>query len=176
MNSPNMPRLVFLTVIAASASGAAVAATPVRAGEQTHGRLDRVKVAAVQISGYDKTDLPRRFDPAALPDGIPVVPCALAYGTGLAELRAALTDKIHCPGIGTGAPHAVISERHREIILDARKYATEARELLLGGREENVVLAASCLRQGIEALGRATGRTYSEELLDAIFSRFCVGK
>jgi tRNA modification GTPase len=39
-----------------------------------------------------------------------------------------------------------------------------------------LVLAAGELRRGAEALGRILGRTYSQDLLDAIFARFCVGK
>jgi tRNA modification GTPase len=37
-------------------------------------------------------------------------------------------------------------------------------------------LAAGHLREAAEALGRMIGRVYTEDLLDAIFSRFCVGK
>jgi tRNA modification GTPase len=40
----------------------------------------------------------------------------------------------------------------------------------------DLVLAANELRVAAEALGRITGRCYSEDLLDTIFSRFCVGK
>ena len=52
------------TVIVVAASTATIATTTVRADEKAHGTLDRVKVAAVQLSGYDKTDLPRPgYDP-----------------------------------------------------------------------------------------------------------------
>jgi tRNA U34 5-carboxymethylaminomethyl modifying GTPase MnmE/TrmE len=32
------------------------------------------------------------------------------------------------------------------------------------------------MRSAAEALGRILGKVYSEDLLDALFSRFCVGK
>ena len=38
------------------------------------------------------------------------------------------------------------------------------------------VLAANALRRAAEAIGEIVGKTYSADLLDAIFSRFCVGK
>jgi tRNA modification GTPase len=38
------------------------------------------------------------------------------------------------------------------------------------------IIAATHLRAALEAMGRIIGRTYSEELLAAVFSRFCVGK
>jgi tRNA modification GTPase len=37
-------------------------------------------------------------------------------------------------------------------------------------------LAAVEARDALEAMGRVTGETADEELLDALFSRFCVGK
>ena len=38
------------------------------------------------------------------------------------------------------------------------------------------VLAANALRQAAEAIGRIVGKTYSDDLLEELFSRFCVGK
>ena len=38
------------------------------------------------------------------------------------------------------------------------------------------VLAANAVRNVAESLGRLIGATYSDDLLDALFSRFCVGK
>ena len=40
----------------------------------------------------------------------------------------------------------------------------------------DLVLAANEMRSAAEALGRILGKVYSEDLLDALFSRFCVGK
>jgi tRNA modification GTPase len=47
---------------------------------------------------------------------------------------------------------------------------------LLSGGSQQLVLAVGCLRGASEALGRIVGRVYSDDLLDAVFSRFCVGK
>ena len=38
------------------------------------------------------------------------------------------------------------------------------------------VIAANAVRNAAETLGKLIGATYSEDLLDALFSRFCVGK
>lgn len=38
------------------------------------------------------------------------------------------------------------------------------------------MLAAEELRQAANALGRITGRVDVEDVLDALFSQFCIGK
>jgi tRNA U34 5-carboxymethylaminomethyl modifying GTPase MnmE/TrmE len=38
------------------------------------------------------------------------------------------------------------------------------------------VLAANALRQVAQSIGEMIGKTYSEDLLNSLFSRFCVGK
>ena len=43
-------------------------------------------------------------------------------------------------------------------------------------QEDLVVLISSHLRAALRHIGSATGRVYEDELLDNIFSRFCVGK
>ena len=40
----------------------------------------------------------------------------------------------------------------------------------------DLVLLANCVRAAAERLGEAVGATYSADMLDALFSRFCVGK
>ena len=42
-----------------------------------------------------------------------------------------------------------------------------------GGREE---LVAAELRVALEELGRVAGAVYTDDVLDRIFSRFCIGK
>ena len=48
--------------------------------------------------------------------------------------------------------------------------------LRLLGNGGGLELVAEELRAAYEALGRAAGEGYAEEVLDGIFSRFCVGK
>ena len=72
--------------------------------------------------------------------------------------------------------HAVISERHRTLLVQAYEEAKEARVLLNQHVEQQAALACDHLRSALEHVGQVTGRTYHEELLDNIFSRFCIGK
>ena len=52
----------------------------------------------------------------------------------------------------------------------------EGQETGDGRREEDLVLTANAVRAAAERLGAAIGVTYSSNLLDNLFSRFCVGK
>ena len=46
----------------------------------------------------------------------------------------------------------------------------------LAAPSRDLVLLANALRAAAEALGAAIGAEYSADLIDALFSRFCVGK
>ena len=48
-----------------------------------------------------------------------------------------------------------------------------ARALAAGAGDELVVLE---VREAVEALGEVTGQDYVGDLLDEVFSRFCIGK
>jgi len=78
--------------------------------------------------------------------------------------------------VTTGPPHAVISERHRSCVQSALNALNDSLSCLELGSAAAPELAASSLRVAIESLGTAIGRTYSDDLLDSIFSRFCIGK
>ena len=72
-------------------------------------------------------------------------------------------------------PHAVISERHRALVVTARDEVLQALDVMSNDGCDPVLMASG-LRLAIAALGLVTGREYHDELLDAIFTRFCIGK
>jgi tRNA modification GTPase len=108
--------------------------------------------------------------------GVAGVEASLLSGRGVEELKRAMAVVLE-QGADLGAPpHAVISERHRNLLIRAHREARQAREFLNENVEENAVLAAEHLRSALEFLGQVTGRIYHDELLESIFSRFCIGK
>jgi tRNA modification GTPase len=101
---------------------------------------------------------------------------SLLDGTGLHEIKQAIAAKLE-KGVNMTAPaHAVISERHRNLLERARVELGHARGQLTGLEDEGVVPAAEHLRAALEFLGQVTGRVYHDELLNNVFSRFCIGK
>ncbi|MCK5843338.1 MAG: tRNA uridine-5-carboxymethylaminomethyl(34) synthesis GTPase MnmE [Victivallales bacterium] len=99
---------------------------------------------------------------------------SLGLGDGLAQIRSAISIKLG--GVSNAPAHAVISERHRNLLERAHSELTRAREQLTGLEDEGVAFAAEHLRDALERLGQVTGRVYHDELLDNVFSRFCIGK
>ena len=62
-----------------------------------------------------------------------------------------------------------INDRHASILADTLGLLKEA-------GSEDLLLAAEALRQARSALDRITGRSGVEDMLDALFGRFCIGK
>ena len=106
--------------------------------------------------------------------GFQLLETSLINGAGIYELKAAISKKLG--GISNAPAHAVISERHRDLLETARVELEQAREQLADGGELGAAPAAEHLRAALEVLGQVTGRVYHNELLDNIFSRFCIGK
>ena len=103
------------------------------------------------------------------------VPVSAKYGLGLAELLAAIVDHLGKDTALAGGEGIVITERrHRDALLRAVK-ALEAFQLSITGSVHLEFLAME-LREALTALGQVTGETTPDEILEQIFSRFCIGK
>jgi tRNA modification GTPase len=89
-------------------------------------------------------------------------------GEGMDALVALLIARAQdlLPGEGEVALNA----RHRGAIKLAMEQLREAQE------SQDLLIAAECLRQARVALDRVTGRAGVEDMLDALFGRFCIGK
>jgi tRNA modification GTPase len=94
-------------------------------------------------------------------------------GAGLPELRAALASLLGADRAG-GLAGAVANPRHAEALSRTRAALGRASDVAAAGAPGEIV--ALELREALAALGEVTGRNASEELLERIFTRFCIGK
>jgi tRNA modification GTPase len=121
----------------------------------------------------NKEDLGLRVREQDLAPHEPAV-CSMTRQTGLDELRRAVVSRL---GVGSSLETgAAISGRHYHIIQNALNNMNDAEALLATRNDEFIVLAANTIRAALRELGKVTGQEYTEELLNSIFSRFCVGK
>jgi tRNA modification GTPase len=105
-----------------------------------------------------------------LEDGIGAVSGKTGQGLDslMAEIQAKLSKRSASAGLAT-------HERHRLAMTAAQRVLREARNILIAGPDQ-YDLAAAELRFAIRALEALVGRIDAENLLDEIFSSFCLGK
>ena len=128
------------------------------------------------LAALNKSDLPAVAAPgeaaallAAPPEA--VVAVSATRGDGVEELRAALGALLSG---GRGLAGAVANRRHAGALARARAALARAGAAARSGAPGEIV--ALELREGLGALGEVTGRALGGDVLERIFSRFCVGK
>lgn len=95
-------------------------------------------------------------------------------GEGLDALRKQIAERLTLLAAREEeAAAGDVTLRQQECLQTARTALARAREALA---MPEWVLAANEVRAAAEALGRLLGKICGEDLLDAVFSRFCVGK
>jgi len=100
---------------------------------------------------------------------------SVVTGEGLGELRRAAAARTFADRIALGdLEPALTSERHRTALLRARAMLANALPHLAPGGD--AVLASHHVREATQALDELLGTIDVEEVLDAVFGRFCVGK
>lgn len=92
-------------------------------------------------------------------------------GAGIDELIAEIARRA-TEAVGSGVEPALTRVRHREALENALKDISG----FLNGPADAIELRAEDVRRAAHALGRITGRVDVEDVLDQIFSRFCIGK
>jgi tRNA modification GTPase len=91
---------------------------------------------------------------------------------GITDLRQAIAASFIDQKRGEVVP--ATSVRCRLSLQGAHKALSEAQAALVAGTGEEVVAAE--LRLALDELGQVVGAVYTDDILDRVFSRFCIGK
>lgn len=101
----------------------------------------------------------------------PAVHTSATTGDGLRELETLLVQRV-AEALGREEAPALTRARHRRLVEAARAALQRAIPALDRGPE----FAAEDVRVAADQIGRLTGRIDVEDLLDEVFSSFCIGK
>ena len=120
----------------------------------------------------------------ALPSGVPVLRMSAREGTGVAELLRRIRRRVADGQVDHGPDELMTTARQAALLRRAVEALTRAGEAVAGGQPMDLV--AADLREALGCLAGLTGETLdgeaapvaavTDDVLDRIFSSFCIGK
>ncbi len=125
----------------------------------------------------NKTDLPEDLKEEEVENnfpGVPVVFISVEAQKGLKNLKDVIVEQIFSGKAQGGHDYIVTNLRHKRALEKANKNLKQMLDSLQQGIPEDML--AIDLREALNQLGRITGETVTEDIIDRIFSDFCVGK
>jgi tRNA modification GTPase len=136
--------------------------------------MDRVATADIVIwlgDGAPEDDNVIRVHPKSdlqPPKGSSVLAVSSVTGSGIERLGETLAA--HAARLLPAEGEVAANRRQRSALVEARESLAEA------GSSTDMLVAAEALRGARLALDAVTGRAGVEDMLDALFGRFCIGK
>ena len=124
---------------------------------------------ANEIVVLNKSDLPENNDWKALP----ALRISCATGDGLPQLKQEILARIRQQNLRPESAIA-INTRHCDCLRRALESCDRARTALGEGLSGEYV--AVDLDEALRAVGEVIGVVYVEQILDSVFSQFCIGK
>ncbi len=139
-----------------------------------HASHPSARLIAVASKTDRVPDPEERIAAVAAASGVDTVGISVLGGRGVGELLQRMgaiareLDKLHEASV------LVTSLRHYEALRNAAAALANARRLIDGYAETELI--AFELRSALASVGEITGKVVNEEILNTIFSRFCIGK
>ena len=115
-----------------------------------------------------------RGERAGFPSAIPIVDVCCLTGQGIEALKDAIREIVWSGEINAEMLQVMINSRHQDALNRARAAALRGVEALRA--DASLELVALDLRIAASAAGEIVGQTATADLLDLIFSQFCIGK
>jgi tRNA modification GTPase len=130
------------------------------------------------IVTLNKIDLSSRVDRGRIEELFPRAPVteiSARTGEGVEGLKEQIYELVVASGRGRAGDGAVIVEvRHKRGLEEALEAVERARKEAEPDVSPEIV--ALEVRSALDKLGEIVGETVSEDVLDKIFARFCIGK
>ncbi|MDN4592550.1 tRNA uridine-5-carboxymethylaminomethyl(34) synthesis GTPase MnmE [Polycladomyces subterraneus] len=136
--------------------------------------LIREQTAIVMVN---KTDLSRRIDLDEVKRLIgdkPLITTSLKEERGIDDLEQAIADLFFTGKMEVGDTAIVSNARHIHLLVRAKRSVREVIEGIESGMPLDMVEID--LKNAWQALGEIIGDAVAEDLIDQIFSQFCLGK
>jgi tRNA modification GTPase len=129
-----------------------------------------------ELTAITKCDLTSGKQLAAIDSFVvPIVVTSSVTGHGIDELLESIHDRLHAAARSErGGAVAATAARCRENLRVAEASLTHALEV--AGARGGDELVAGELRGTLAELGKVVGAVYTDDILDRIFSTFCIGK
>lgn len=105
-------------------------------------------------------------------EGYTIIRASMKTGCGIDALQNAIEAKLD--RIADEFAFITVSERHRDLLVKAMNEIQSVISLLNENMDLSVI--ASSLRYAIECIGSITGKNFNDDIIESIFSRFCIGK
>ncbi|MCF6461573.1 tRNA uridine-5-carboxymethylaminomethyl(34) synthesis GTPase MnmE [Clostridium sp. Cult3] len=125
----------------------------------------------------NKSDLPSKYDEDYIRSLLPdkqIITTSITEGIGVEELVDAIKDMFYTGEVDVESQIIVSNMRHKDQLIKAKKNIEDG----LSGIRTNMPL--DCIEVDIrncwDSLGEISGDTIGEDILDKIFSEFCIGK
>ena len=125
----------------------------------------------------NKTDLPLKLDISEVKTSLPaadVLHVSAKYGQGLLQLKDAIHNSVTGARAGRPADVMIANIRHKSALERTAAFLSRAREGSLSNLPAELI--AIDLRDALASLDEIVSKTTNEDILNRIFSRFCVGK
>lgn len=126
------------------------------------------------IAVLNKIDLPSQLVPPSTLGARPPVCVSCVTRQGIEALKDAIRNLVWSGEIKAEMLEVMINSRHQDALNRARGATERTLEALRS--EQTLELVALDLRIAVNAIGEIVGKTTTEDILDMIFSQFCIGK
>ena len=133
------------------------------------------------IAVLNKADLPDAADTEEIKEKLrelgvdaPVIAISALHRTGIDELTGYIKDLFFSGTLTPGEEAYITNIRQKEALSDAEKSLALVKDSVESGMPEDLLLVD--LMDAYAALGRIIGEEVSDDLVNEIFSRFCMGK
>lgn len=105
---------------------------------------------------------------------VPVVRISCTTGEGIEELKSTIHQMVWIGAVEGSNLEIMINARHKNAL--ERSLESLQRSHLALAADAGLELVAMELRIAATAIGEIVGKTTTEDLLDVVFSQFCIGK
>ncbi|NLY70583.1 MAG: tRNA uridine-5-carboxymethylaminomethyl(34) synthesis GTPase MnmE [Clostridiales bacterium] len=103
-----------------------------------------------------------------------IIDAAVIHEKGIKELEDSILELVYGGQVSQEQSDLVTNIRHKDLLEKARNSINEAKQMALNS--EPMDLIEIDIRQAWEYLGEIIGETVTGDIIDQVFSRFCLGK